>query len=100
MFDPDHPDGNNKNFMILRNFTAVVRQLGFRAAINFSHLPASSQDFSPSRKYIELDDGQMIKFDKLLIATGSSPKQLDIPVEVGAANKVTTFRTVLRPMPS
>ena len=33
---------------------------------------------------VELDDGTTLTFDRLLVATGSSPRRLDVPVSAGA----------------
>jgi len=43
------------------------------------HLGKRVKTVSPDSKSIETEDGKTHSFDKLLIATGSSPKTLDIP---------------------
>lgn len=47
-------------------------------------------------KYLELDDGRVVVYDKLLLATGGTPKNL--PIFEQASNdiksRVVLFRTV------
>jgi len=43
------------------------------------HLGERVRTVSPDSKSIQTEDGKNYSFDKLLIATGSSPKALDIP---------------------
>jgi nitrite reductase (NADH) large subunit len=44
-----------------------------------AHLGTRVKPVSPDSKSIQTEDGKNHTFDKLLIATGSSPKTLDIP---------------------
>ena len=43
---------------------------------------------------VELDDGERIEYSKLLLATGASPRRLDVPG--GDAENLRHFRTVGR----
>lgn len=50
--------------------------------------------FDLEKRRVELCDGQILEFDRLLIATGSEPKIIDAPIEETAKNRVSTFRNV------
>lgn len=41
---------------------------------------------------VKLADGEVIGFERLLIATGAEPKLLDSPIEESVADRVSTFR--------
>jgi NAD(P)H-nitrite reductase large subunit len=62
-------------------------------------LIALSQDLDAGRKIVSLNDGTSVKFNKILLATGSSPVLPDIPLP--ASPFIQTYRSVrLRPMAS
>jgi 3-phenylpropionate/trans-cinnamate dioxygenase ferredoxin reductase subunit len=50
-----------------------------------------AQAIDPARQRLTLDDGAAIPYDQLLITTGATPVQLDIP---GAARRILYLRTL------
>lgn len=52
-------------------------------------------------KYLELDDGRVVSYDKVLIATGGRPKSLPVfdTADAAVKSRVALYRTVrlLRP---
>lgn len=51
-------------------------------------------DFDLDQRQVSLSDGQVLQFDRLLIATGAEPKRLSIPIDESIKSRVKTFRTV------
>lgn len=55
---------------------------------------AEAVDFDLDKRQVELSDGQILQFDKLLIATGADPKIIDVPIEESVKDLVKSFRNV------
>lgn len=51
-------------------------------------------DFDLEKRQVGLSDGQILEFDRLLIATGAQPKIIDAPIEDSVKTRVSTFRNV------
>ena len=51
-------------------------------------------EFNLENRQVSLSDGQVLEFDRLLIATGADPKIIDAPIEESAKSRVKTFRNV------
>ena len=49
-------------------------------------------DFDFKERRVSLSDGQIVEFERLLIATGAEPKSLAIPIEESAKRHIKTFR--------
>lgn len=43
-------------------------------------------------KEVKLEDGEVVGYERLLIATGAEPKTLDAPIDEGVLDRVSTFR--------
>lgn len=50
--------------------------------------------FDFHKHQVSLSNGQTLEFERLLIATGATPKSLNVPIEESIHTRVTTFRNV------
>lgn len=57
-------------------------------------LGCEAVDFNLEKRQVGLSDGQILEFDRLLIATGAEPKIIDASIDEGAKSRVSTFRNV------
>ena len=57
-------------------------------------LSCEAVDFNLEKRQVELSDGQILEFDRLLIATGAEPKIIDAKIDEIAKKRVLTFRNV------
>lgn len=57
-------------------------------------LGCEAVDFDLEKRQVGLSDGQVLEFDRLLIATGANPKVLDAPIEEPALPLVKPFRNI------
>lgn len=51
-------------------------------------------DFNLKQRQVSLSDGQILEFDRLLIATGAEPKNLAIPIDDSIKSRLNSFRNV------
>ena len=51
-------------------------------------------DFDLEKRQVVLSDGQVLEFDRLLIATGADAKMIAAPIEESVRDRVKTFRNV------
>src|SRR5215208_3973038 len=60
--------------------TVLVRDPGFYSEHDIDlRLGRRAVDLSPSTNEIELDDGERVHYDRLLLATGAEPRRLAVP---------------------
>lgn len=57
-------------------------------------LGCEAVDFDLEKRQVGLSDGQILQFDRLLIATGAQPKTIDAPIDESVKEHVSTFRSV------
>lgn len=57
-------------------------------------LGCEAVDFDLEKRQIGLSDGQVLEFDRLLIATGANPKVLDAPIDESVRPLVKSFRNI------
>lgn len=57
-------------------------------------LGCEAVDFDLGKRQVGLSDGQILQFDRLLIATGAQPKIIDATIDESIKEHVSTFRSV------
>jgi programmed cell death 8 (apoptosis-inducing factor) len=57
-------------------------------------LGCEAVDFDLEKRQVGLSDGQVLQFDRLLIATGAQPKTIDASIDESIREHVSTFRSV------